>query len=336
MVSEEMETSMESVDEMQFETLGVEDDVVESKEGAGDPIQEYASDIMAYLRKTEARRVASSTYMSKQTDVNAKMREIVIDWLVEVHLKFRLRLETLYLTVNIFDRFLERRAVKRTRLQLVGCTAMLIASKYEEIWAPKVKNFIAISDNAYTRDQIIAMEGIMLNTLKFNLTVPIALQFGRRYLKVAGGSNSTNATTLQAGGNQELEMLTLYLMELSLQNYTFLQYLPSKVAAAALYVALRSLGLPGWNPKLIQTTQYQEAELDACVRDIILLATNSNPKYKAVRKKYGSAKFLEASKMKIWAPPGMAAPGLGADDESASGAAGASAAGAGASASAES
>jgi len=87
---------------------------------------------LVYFKKTEAKRAPSPTYMTKQTDINAKMREILIDWLVEVHLKFKLCLETLYLTVNIIDRFLERRAVKRAKLQLVGCTAMLIASKYEE------------------------------------------------------------------------------------------------------------------------------------------------------------------------------------------------------------
>jgi hypothetical protein len=80
--------------------------------------------------------------------------------------------ETLYLTVNLIDRFLEAKQVTRKHLQLVGVTAMLVASKYEEIWAPEVRDFVYISDRAYTRDQILNMEKIMLNTLRFNLTVP--------------------------------------------------------------------------------------------------------------------------------------------------------------------
>ena len=73
-------------------------------------------DIMKYLMKVEGNRVASANYMSKQSDINAKMREILVDWLVEVHLKFKLRSETLFLTVNLIDRFLERRAVNNSIL----------------------------------------------------------------------------------------------------------------------------------------------------------------------------------------------------------------------------
>ena len=97
--------------------------------------------------------------MSTQTDINDKMRAILIDWLVEVHLKFKLMPETLYLTVNLIDRFLSKKPVTRKNLQLVGVTAMLVASKYEEIWAPEVRDFVYISDKAYTRDQARAGGG---------------------------------------------------------------------------------------------------------------------------------------------------------------------------------
>jgi hypothetical protein len=76
-------------------------------------------------------------------------------------------------------------ACPRARAQ-VGVTAMLIASKYEEIWAPEVRDFVYISDRAYTRDQILAMEKLMLNTLRFNLTVPTPFNFLARFLKAAG------------------------------------------------------------------------------------------------------------------------------------------------------
>jgi len=66
--------------------------------------------------------------------------KILIDWLVEVHAKFKLRTETLYLTVNIIDRFLQERSLSRSKLQLLGCTGMLLASKYEEIYAPEVRD----------------------------------------------------------------------------------------------------------------------------------------------------------------------------------------------------
>ena len=77
------------------------------------------------------------------------MRAILIDWLIEVHLKFKLLPETLFLTINMIDRYLEKQIIPRTKLQLVGVTAMLLASKYEEIYAPEVKDFVYITDKAY-------------------------------------------------------------------------------------------------------------------------------------------------------------------------------------------
>jgi hypothetical protein len=86
------------------------------------------------------------------------MRAILIDWLIEVHLKFKLLPETLFLTVNLIDRFLEKAVIQRTKLQLVGVTSMLIASKYEEIYAPEVRDFVYITDKAYSKEEILKME----------------------------------------------------------------------------------------------------------------------------------------------------------------------------------
>lgn len=76
--------------------------------------------------------------MDSQPEINDRMRAVLIDWLVEVHQKFELNPETLYLTINIVDRYLAVKSTSRRDLQLVGVSAMLIASKYEEIWAPEV------------------------------------------------------------------------------------------------------------------------------------------------------------------------------------------------------
>jgi len=92
--------------------------------------------------------------MARQVDINEKMRAILVDWIIEVHLKFKLLPETLFLTINLIDRYLERVQIKRNNLQLVGVTAMLIASKYEEIYAPEVRDFVYITDNAYTKEEI--------------------------------------------------------------------------------------------------------------------------------------------------------------------------------------
>ena len=113
------------------------------------------------------------------------MRGILVDWLIEVHRKFELVPESLYLTINIVDRFLAVKAVPRRELQLAGISAMLIACKYEEIWAPEVSDFIAISDNAYVREQVLIMEKVILGKLGWYLTVPTPYVFLVRYIKAS-------------------------------------------------------------------------------------------------------------------------------------------------------
>lgn len=107
---------------------------------------------------TEGQDLPSQTYMSRQVDINEKMRGILVDWIIEVHLKFKLLPETLFLTVNLTDRYLEKTQISRTKLQLVSVAALLIASKYEEIYVPELCDFEFITDNAYSKEEILEME----------------------------------------------------------------------------------------------------------------------------------------------------------------------------------
>ena len=113
--------------------------------------------------------VAKSGYIARiQTDINEKMRAILIDWIVDVHLKFKLLPETLFLTINLIDRYLERVPVIRQKLQLVGVGSLLIACKYEEIYAPEVKDLVIVTDQAYKHEEIIEIEGKILCVLMLN------------------------------------------------------------------------------------------------------------------------------------------------------------------------
>lgn len=84
------------------------------------------------------------SYMSSQAEINERMRAILTDWLIEVHDKLLLMPETLYLTVYIIDQYLSMESIPKKELQLVGVSAMLIACKYEEIWAPLVRVLVLI------------------------------------------------------------------------------------------------------------------------------------------------------------------------------------------------
>ena len=165
--------------------------------------------------------------MSEQRDINARMRAILIDWLVEVHMKFRLVSDTLYLCVNIIDRYCNLVQVPRNKLQLVGVTALLIACKYEEIYPPEVRDCVYITDRAYQRQEVLAMEQDMLSRLRFKITVPTASPFLKRFLSITDASELT-------------KFAAQYYMERTLQEHDLLRYRPSLVGAASIALALNN------------------------------------------------------------------------------------------------
>lgn len=215
--------------------------------------------------------------MTRQTHINEKMRAILVDWLVEVHLKFKLVPETLYLTVNIIDRYLHLQVVERTNLQLVGVSALLLASKYEEIYPPELKDLVYITDKAYTQDQILMMEEKMVKSLVYKMTIASTHCFMMRYLK-AGHAD------------RRMVWLASYICERMLQEYTMLKYLPSMVASCAVYIARKNLGRNAWSSTLLHYTQYSEPALRMCLDDMAAIM-GARSALNAVKKKYSSEKF---------------------------------------------
>ena len=130
-------------------------------------------------------------YLDGQNDVKSYMRETMIDWLVDVNNRFRHRRETLYLCVNIVDRYVyytirdKSDSVSRSNYQLVGITAYLIASKYEEIYFPEIHQLLSFADYVFSDEDVKKMELKIVNTLKYDLTVPTTNKFLGRFLRVS-------------------------------------------------------------------------------------------------------------------------------------------------------
>ena len=165
--------------------------------------------------------------MDEQVDINAKMRAILIDWLVEVHMKFRLNPNTLYLCVNIIDRYCSQKEVKRSKLQLVGVTALLVACKHEEIYPPEVRDCVYITDRAYNRQEVLDMEQSILNVLNWKISVPTAYPFLHRFLSLVKAS-------------ERAKHAAHYYLERSLQEHDMLVYRPSEVSCAAVILAINN------------------------------------------------------------------------------------------------
>ncbi|CAA2972573.1 G2/mitotic-specific cyclin-2-like isoform X2 [Olea europaea var. sylvestris] len=248
-------------------------------------VVDYVEDLYAYYRKMEDCSCVSPGYMAQQFDINERMRAILIDWLIEVHHKFDLRDETLFLTVTLIDRFLAKQTVERKKLQLVGLVAMLLASKYEEVLVPIVDDLIFISDKAYTRKEVLQMEWLMLHTLQFTMSLPTAHVFIRRFLKASQS-------------DKKLELLSFYLIELCLVEYEMLKYSPSFLAAAAIYTAQCTLfGVGQWCKTCEWHTSYSEDELMECSRLIVGFHQKAaTGKLTGVYRKYNTSKLGYSAK----------------------------------------
>ncbi|KAL3617898.1 cyclin [Castilleja foliolosa] len=254
----------------------------------------YASDIYEYLHnmEMEAKRRPLPDYLEKiQKDVTANMRGVLIDWLVEVGEEYKLRSDTLYLTVSYIDRFLSTNTINRKKLQLLGVSSMLIASKYEEISPPNVEDFVDITDNTYNSKEIVKMEADVLKSLKFEMGNPNVKTFLRRFTRIAQEDYEANLS-LQLG------FLCCYLAELSLLDYECVKFLPSLVAASVVFLARFTLQpkIHPWNNDLEHSSGYKASDLKECVgiiRDLQMSKRGSG--LVAVREKYEQHKFKYVS-----------------------------------------
>ena len=204
-------------------------------EDIDDPLMvaEYVGEIFEYYKTLETVTMPNPEYMDHQEDLEWKMRGILIDWLIEVHTRFRLLPETLFLAVNIIDRFLSQKVVPLDKLQLVGVTAMFIASKYEEVLSPHIGNFVHVADDGFTIDEVLSAERYTLQTLKYDLSYPNPMNFLRRISKA---------------DNYDIQTRTIgkYLLEISLVDHRFMKYPQSQIAAGAMYVARLILESGPW------------------------------------------------------------------------------------------
>jgi G2/mitotic-specific cyclin 1/2 len=250
-------------------------------EDLDDPLMvaEYAHEIFEYLRDLECGTIPNPNYMDHQDDLEWKTRGILVDWLIEVHTRFHLLPETLFLAINIIDRFLSEKVVQLDRLQLVGITAMFIASKYEEVLSPHVANFRHVADDGFTEAEILSAERFILSTLNYDLSYPNPMNFLRRISKA---------------DNYDIQSRTVgkYLMEISLLDHRFMAFRPSHVAAAAMYLSRLILDRGDWDETLSFYAGYTEVEIEPVVN--LMVDYLARPiVHDAFFKKYASKKFLK-------------------------------------------
>ena len=231
-------------------------------------VSEYVNQIFERMRQVELHNspIVGDYMAACQSDLSERMRGVLVDWLVEVHWKFKLYPETLFLTVNLLDRFLSVKPnLVRNQLQLVGVTCLLIAAKFDDIYAPEIKDIVHICDKTYKKEEILSMEVLILNTLNFRITSPSALLFLLRMAKIARC-------------DERQFYLAQYCLELAMADYhLWTTHSASQLAAATLFLSSKLLRKsPAWAPALQEMSGYTESQLKSIAKEICITLQATN------------------------------------------------------------
>ncbi|KAF5666424.1 cyclin B3 [Fusarium denticulatum] len=245
-------------------------------------VAEYGDEIFEYMRELEIRMLPNAHYMDNQTEIQWSMRSVLMDWLVQVHNRFGLLPETLFLTVNYIDRFLSQKIVSIGKLQLVGATAILVASKYEEINCPSLGEIVYMVDNGYTADEVLKAERFMLSMLSFELGWPGPMSFLRRVSKA---------------DDYDLETRTLakYFLELTIMDERFVASPPSFLAAGAHCLSRLILKKGDWTKQHVFYSGYTWSQLKNLVTMMIECCDRPDQHHAAIFEKYTDRRYKGAS-----------------------------------------
>jgi len=252
-------------------------------------VTDYVQDMFQYFREQESRAVVGP-YLGDDDDaiqpnISQRMRAILVDWLVDIHHKMKCDPTVLYLTVQILDRFLAADVKKASKknLQLIGTSAFLIASKYEQIYPAPICDLVYVCDRIYTEDDIISMETTILKALNYQISLPTSHNFLLRFLNAAHA-------------DRKLVFLTQYLLETSLHSYNLvIKYTPSQLAAATILIGRVAIGRNNWSPTLVKYAEYSEEDIIPIARD--LMEENKKLRFglTAVKRKYSRDKYLKVA-----------------------------------------
>lgn len=244
-------------------------------------VNEYVTDIFEYMYTSELQCLPNPATMILHPNIKQN-RDILVNWMIKIHNQFNLLPETLYLAVNIMDRFLSIKLVDLDRLQLVGTVSLFIASKYEEVYSPSCKNFASVTDGACCEEDIVDGEIYVLQTLNFKLDYPNPMNFLRRISKADEY-------------HMDCRTVAKYLLEITIVDFRFLGIPPSKCAAAAFFLAKKMMGRPYWDGNFIHYSGgYSKESITPLVK--MMMEYLEHPViHDEFYKKYSTRRFCKAS-----------------------------------------
>jgi len=259
-------------------------------------VSEYLPCIFPYIFQLEQSSPILPNFLL-HSSITPAMRSILLDWLNDVQIMFKLLPETLYMATFMLDSFLqkERKKIPKEKLQLVGSACMFTAAKAEETQYPSVSDFVYISDGAFTARSVRAMERRILRSINFNLFRPPPITFLRRFSKAA-----------EVNEEEKHVHMASYVVDTALLNYSLAHHPPSLLAASSLLLCLLLLNPSSspsscWSPTLKHYSRYSVDELEPVVNKLAEVMVGARYKdLKAVNEKYEAKERREVALMQVW------------------------------------
>lgn len=253
-------------------------------------LTDYFDEAIAFMLGQETGTTGAVGCMGRQSEVTESMRAILLDWIVDIHLKFKMFPQTLFIITAIIDKYLSLRAVKREELQLLGSAALLVAAKYEETYqVPETNELVSLSGRAFTKSDLLRMEAEILKVLDFNLIFSTPYHFLDPFCKVINY-------------DPKKFCLAQYTLELALMDTKFLKYKPSLLASSAIFLINKiKRAEMVWPDALMAASGYEEKELRSCARELCQLLEEAQimPNIKCLRRKFSLPKYYEVSNIRL-------------------------------------
>ena len=247
---------------------------------AGEYLEEIYMNLL--LEESQATTKPKFGYMNTQPEINEIMRAILIDWIIDVHLRFNLRQETLFMTIWLIDTYLSFAFIEQNKLQLLGIACLLISCKSHEIYYPQNNKLIEMTDNAYSKEEMLTMENEILKRLNFFIVCPNPIDF-------------YNILSKMFNFGKKQYYLGNYFIESALINYKILKYSSSVIASSCAYLVMKYYRINGYQKlynNFIINEKYPEDVIKDAAKEIYCLVDNlPKSKFKSVKKKYSLFQF---------------------------------------------
>lgn len=246
-------------------------------------VAEYGNRIFNYLHSLEIKYKPNPRYIEEtQDDLLWEHRSTLMDWLVQLHSRFNLLPETLYLAVNIIDRFLSKKTISLSRFQLCGAVALFIAAKYEEINVPTVSQMVYMVGNQYPRESFLRAERFMVEVLGFEFGWPGPMSFLRRGSKADDYDN-------------EIRTLAKYFLEITIMDSRFVSSPPSWLAAGAQFLSRRMLARGDWTEAHVYYTGYTAEQLLPLADILEECCISAETHHRTIFQKYSERRFKRSA-----------------------------------------